>query len=134
MSNTAENAIGSSAEARPLERRRNTRYAFIADVEVLEPKSGMALKGRSADLSRGGCYLDTINPFPPDTLVKLRLTKWDQSFEAQAKVVYSTVGMGMGLMFMAVDREQRWTVEEWINELSRQQRSEVDLTASGVRP
>jgi PilZ domain len=119
MINTAESAIGSSVEARPLERRRNTRYAFIADVEVLEPNSGIAIPGRTADLSRGGCYVDTVNPFPADTVVKLRLTKWDRSFEAQAKVVYSVVGMGMGLMFVAVDREQRWTMEIWMAELGQ---------------
>jgi hypothetical protein len=119
MINTAEGAISDSAEAGPVERRRNTRYAFIAEVELLEPNSGMAIKGRTADLSYGGCYVDTINPFPPDTTVKLRLRKSDRSFEAQAKVVYSTVGMGMGLMFAAVDREQRQTMECWINELGR---------------
>jgi len=124
MINIAESAAGSSAEARPHERRRSPRYAFIADVEVLEPNSGIAILGRTADLSRGGCYVDTINPFPADTVVKLRLTKWHRSLEAQAKVVYSAVGMGMGLMFVAADPEQRWTMESWMNELGRQPREE----------
>jgi PilZ domain len=120
MINTVESTIADSTEARPLERRRNPRYPFIADVQVLVPNSGIAVPGRTADLSSGGCYVDTINPLPPDTLVKVRLSKWDRSFEAQAKVVYSAVGMGMGLMFVAVDLEQRQTMESWMGELGRQ--------------
>jgi hypothetical protein len=129
MINTLESAIANSVEARPLERRRNPRYAFIADVQILELNSGMALKARTADLSGGGCYVDTINPFPTATLVTLRLTKSDQSFEAQAKVVYSAVGMGMGLMFVAVDREQQQTLKGWLDVLGRQQLCDVDKEA-----
>lgn len=134
MINTTQSGIASSTEAKPLERRRNTRYAFTADVELLEPNSGIAIPGRTADLSRGGCYVDTINPFPADTVVKLRLTKWDRSFEAQAKVVYSAAGMGMGLMFVTVDREQRLTMECWIAELGRRQPCEVGLPTPDVHP
>ena len=103
------------------DRRRNPRYEFAAEVEVVDTEAGMAVRGRTADLSHGGCYVDTMNPLPPNTLVKLRLRKWDQSFEAQAKVVYSATGLGMGLMFVGVDPKQQWTVDSWIKELGRQQ-------------
>jgi len=117
MISIAESAISCSTEAIPVERRRNPRFAFTAEVEVLESNSGIVIPGRTADLSRGGCYVDTFNPFPAETVVKLRLTKWDQSFEAQAKVIYSTVGQGMGLMFVSVGREQLSIMESWMNEL-----------------
>jgi len=41
-----------------------------------------------------------------------------RSFEAQAEVVYSLVGMGMGVKFTDADPEQLWTVEKWVGELS----------------
>ena len=53
------NKIGSSAEPDPHERRRHARYPFTATVEALEPKSQMLIQGRTSDLSRGGCYVDT---------------------------------------------------------------------------
>jgi hypothetical protein len=130
MYNTIDSPIAGTAEAKPLERRRNPRFAFIADLQVFEPNSGIAIQGRTSDLSCGGCYVDTINPLPPTTSVKLRLTKWDRSFEAHALVVYSAVGMGMGLAFVAVDQEQRRTLESWMDELRRQQFGEVEKEAT----
>jgi len=130
MINTAEIAIASSTQAEPTERRRSPRFAFFADVEVLEPNSGIAIASRTADLSSGGCYVDTINPLPPATWVTLKITKWDRSFEAEAMVAYSAVGMGMGLMFVAVDRDQRCTLESWLDEIVRQQAHEADEKAA----
>jgi PilZ domain len=128
MVNTTESAIDRSAKAALLERRRYPRYECTADVEILDHESGIVTPlGRTADLSSGGCYVDTVNPLAPETVVKLRLTKWHQSFEAQAKTVYSRVGMGMGLMFVAVDSTEQATLESWIDELGHPQPGECDL-------
>ena len=59
-----------------------------------------------------------ISSFPAGSIVKIRLTKEMRSFEAQAEVVYSLVGMGMGVKFTDADPEQLWTVEKWVGELS----------------
>lgn len=75
------------------------------------------MTAHTSDFSRGGCYVDMFSPLPEDTVVKLRLTKWQQTLETQAKVVYSSVGMGMGLMFGAFDAAQRAVVESWITQL-----------------
>ncbi len=112
------NQIGNSAEADAHERRQHARYLFTAAVEAVEPKSQMRIQGRTTDLSRGGCYVDTITSFPTGSIIKMRLTKENRSFEAQAEVVYSLVGMGMGVKFTGADPEQLWIVEKWIGELS----------------
>src|SRR5271155_1307581 len=130
MFNIAESAMGSSAATSSPERRRNPRFAFIAESQVSDPNSGISIMGRTADLSYGGFYVDTINPLPPATLVKVRLTNWDQSFEAQAKVVYSAPRMGMGLAFVAVDRQHLRTLESWIDKLERQQLGEAGEEAT----
>lgn len=121
-----ESAMGSSMAARPQERRRSKRYGFRAEAKVVDTKSGMTLPGRTSDLSCGGCYVDTINPFPENTLVSVRLEKWERSFEAQAKVVYAAVGMGMGLMFVSVDPKQRLIMDWWMSELGLQQPCEFE--------
>jgi hypothetical protein len=108
----------SSTEADAHERRRHARYPFTATVEAVETKSQTRINGRTSDLSRGGCYVDTISSFPVGSIVKMRLTKEARSLEAQAEVVYSLVGMGMGVKFTGGDPEQLWNLEKWVGELS----------------
>ncbi len=101
----------------PRERRAHARFPFTAGAEVLDARSGARLNARVSDLSRGGCYVDSISPFTVGTEVKLRITKDASSFSSQAKVVYSSVGMGMGLAFTVIEPEQRWILEKWLAEL-----------------
>jgi PilZ domain len=121
---TMESTTQSSAPVNPMERRHNKRYTFRAEAKVVEMESGMTLPGRTADLSCGGCYVDTINPYPAGTMVNVKLENWDRSFEAQAKVVYAAMGLGMGLMFVAVDPKHRSTMEWWMAELGQRQSCE----------
>ncbi len=99
------------------ERRRNPRYAFTAEAELADTESGTTVTAHTSDFSLGGCYVDMFSPLPADTVVTLRLTKWQQTVEIQAKVVYSSVGMGMGLMFGALNAAQQVVVESWLDQL-----------------
>ena len=110
--------IESSTEADAHERRRHARYPFTATVEAVETKSQTRINGRISDLSRGGCYVDTISSFPVGSTVQMRFTKEARSLEAQAEVVYSLVGMGMGVKFTVGDSEQLSNIEKWVAELS----------------
>ncbi len=127
MTETATTAIGSVPHPFLVERRRFPRYPFTASVEAVELTSQTRIQGRTTDLSRGGCYVDTINPLPEQTTVRIRLTRENRSVEAQAKVVYSVVGMGMGVMFVSADREQLLALERWIGQLSGELPSEANV-------
>jgi hypothetical protein len=100
------------------ERRSHPRYLFTAAAEVAVPQSGAWNVARTNDLSAGGCYVDMVSPFPLGTVVGLRLRKEKKSFEAQAKVVSSQFGMGMGLMFTQIDPVQQSILERWLAEAS----------------
>jgi PilZ domain len=102
----------------PIERRRYPRYAFTAAVQAVDTAQRCVLNARISDLSRGGCYIDSFSPFPLKTAVKLRITSEKRAFEAHAKVVYSRTGMGMGLAFSSVEKEQSHVLDQWIGELS----------------
>jgi hypothetical protein len=110
--------IESSSEAKAHERRRHVRFPFTATVEAVEAKSQTRINGRTSDLCRGGCYVDTISSFPVGSIVKMRFTKEARTLEAQAEVVYSLVGMGMGVKFTDGDPEQLWNLEKWVGEFS----------------
>lgn len=105
-------------EKAPSERRRSTRYPFVATAEVVEPQSFTKVTGRTSDLGRGGCFIDTMSPFPEATIVRVKLSLEQRTFEAQAKVVYSMSGMGMGLAFMRMQPDQQKVLEGWIGMLS----------------
>jgi hypothetical protein len=112
---------GSAANNSPAvtkERRSSTRHVFTATAEVYEPQSRVLVAGRCSDLSLGGCYVDTINPLPVDTLTTIRLQREARTFTSPAKVIYSKLGMGMGLAFEHTKPEGRRILLEWVRELS----------------
>jgi len=122
-----KNSIEISSHPYAHERRRHSRYPFTATAEIVEAKSQMRVQGRTSDLSLGGCYVDTMNSFPVGSIVKMRLTREARTFEAQAEVVYSLLGMGIGLKFTEVDPEQFRIVEKWLAELSGEMLPEPEL-------
>jgi hypothetical protein len=126
----AEIQMDNFTERDPHERRRHTRYPLTVTVEAVEGKSQTRIHGRTSDLSRGGCYVDTISSFPTGSVVKMRLTKDTRSFEAQAEVVYSLVGMGMGVKFTSGDPQQLLTLEKWVGELSGKLLPELEFPQS----
>ena len=118
MSPLTENEHVGPTEAASLEHRRHARFPLTALVEALEPKSNTQISGRSSDVSLSGCYVDTLNPFPEGTLIRIRLTRENISFEANAKVIFSQIGMGMGVAFTSAEKDQFRVYQKWIDELS----------------
>jgi hypothetical protein len=110
--------VGSLTQRASHERRKDARYPFTSAVEVVLHETQTRILGRTSDLSRGGCFLDTASCFPAGSIVTIRLTKDHRRFEADAQVVYSLVGMGMGVKFTAAEIDQLGTVEKWLAELS----------------
>ncbi len=100
------------------ERRGAPRYPLIFAAEVTEVSSGAKLSARTADVSRTGCYIDTLNPTPPGTEILVRLTHETETFEASGRIVYSSPGMGMGVAFVNVAPEQQARLDRWIAEES----------------
>jgi hypothetical protein len=119
------------------ERRRHPRYPFTGTLEAFEPQSQTKMQGRTADLSEGGCYVDTMSPFPAQTCVRVRITRAQRSFETKATVIYSVAGMGMGLRFETPDAEQLVSLRKWVGELSGETTAEaatVETERSGGGP
>jgi hypothetical protein len=116
----------------PAERRRNLRFPFSATVEAVETKSGTKVIGRTADLGLGGCYIDTLSPFPVGTEARIRIMRENETFEAQAKVVYSLIGLGMGLAFVAARPKQVRLFQRWLQEISGQPVPAKETSAQDV--
>ena len=94
--------------------RKHTRFPFIASAEVLAENNGSRLDARISDISVAGCYVDTINPLPDGTPVRLKIFNESQAFEAVATVVYSHTHLGMGLRFSEVPPHSVSVLRGWI--------------------
>ena len=103
-----------SPEAATAERRDAQRYPFICPVKVIDSGGNTGISARTADLSLHGCYIDTLNPFPQGTQVRLQLTKNDQHLDVQARVTACHMGSGMGLMFEQLTSEQNSILLGWL--------------------
>src|SRR6266576_3607991 len=80
-------------------KRSDPRVPLIASAEVTEVASGTLLTARTSDLSRTGCYIDTLNPTPAKTIVRIRLTHGGEELDLPARIVYVSPGLGMGIRF-----------------------------------
>jgi len=96
------------------ERRRSPRFPFIASAEVHAEDSGSRLAARISDISATGCYVDTVNPLPTGTPVRVKIFNKTQSFEAAATVVYFQMHLGMGLSFGEVPSNSLRVLQEWL--------------------
>ena len=109
---------------KPANRRAVLRCSFVASAEVTELSSGSSAKlsARISELGLGGCYIDTLCPFPEGTAVHLRIVRNDGAFESSARVAYSDPSAGMGLAFTDMTPNQRSILENWLIELVTQLR------------
>jgi PilZ domain len=108
------------------EHRQNPRYSFSCDAEVIDNQGNTRITGRVTDIARKGCYVDCISPFAPGTLLAVKIRRGIQTFETQGSVVYSTVGLGMGLCFTVTEQPHALLLESWLSELSGDKQPELE--------
>jgi hypothetical protein len=101
----------------PIEKRRHPRFPFSTGGEAFDPQANVRVTGRLSDISRSGCYMDTISPFAVNAAVILSVTSAGRTFKSKAKVVYSLNGMGMGMMFTTTEPDQARVLDGWLAEL-----------------
>jgi c-di-GMP-binding flagellar brake protein YcgR len=99
-----------------VERRRYRRVKIVAQVhcEALERKEVMVTR----DVSIGGMFLNAEFPLPLDSdlVLTFRLSPTDPPITCSAKVMFSRVGMGMGIQFVDLSPEARDLIERFIEE------------------
>jgi c-di-GMP-binding flagellar brake protein YcgR len=70
------------------------------------------------DLSLGGCYLDTVSPFPLGTRIILSMKVAGISFRAEGVVLVMHSELGMGIEFTQTTDSQRKDLEKFIQALT----------------
>lgn len=96
------------------------RFSFVAEAEVVMGAGDeMRVVARISELSSRGCYVDTVNPFPEGTELRLRIRYGCSTCELAGKIIYTHTGYGMGVVFGELAAEQRATLDAWLGELAR---------------
>jgi hypothetical protein len=99
-----------------VERRNSPQFLIVLAADVVELPRGARMSARTSDISRTGCYVDTLNPIPRGSRVKLRFTHHQEEFEAIGLVVYVSQGLGMGIQFTEVSPDQQARLNHWLEE------------------
>ncbi|HLZ13712.1 MAG TPA: PilZ domain-containing protein [Candidatus Acidoferrum sp.] len=96
-------------------RRNSPRFALILVASLTEVDSGTRLSARTSDVSRTGCYVDTLNPIPKGSLVDITLTRGEEVFKSRGRVVYVSPGLGMGIQFEEpIETGQLQVLNRWL--------------------
>ncbi len=102
------------AERISIERRTGPRYSFLAVVELSESVGVYCVDGRLREISRKGCYVNTSSTLPVDTALTVVISRDDETFETNGKVIYVHEGLGMGILFVDTNDNQLETLNSWL--------------------
>src|SRR4030066_1494113 len=95
------------------ERRQFERLPFREDILV----DGI-MKCSSVDISEGGLYLCSMQPFETDSEIDVTIPFKDGTFTVRALVQYSQTGIGMGVRFIDVNDGQREKIRELLESIT----------------
>lgn len=98
----------------PGERRRVPRIPFKATSVVAEVGSTQVVVAQTSELSRYGCFVKTIQPYPQGTRVHIEMAEGGTTFSALGVVAY-VAGDGMGVIFSMVEPEDHEILAKWLS-------------------
>jgi PilZ domain len=94
------------------------RYTFVAVAEIIVPATQTCVMGRINEISRKGCYVDNLNPFPVGTNLNVVISRDYGTFATKANVIYAHEGIGMGVAFLDPTDDQLRILNSWLVERS----------------
>jgi len=98
-------------------RRRVPRYSFVATAEMTDAANSSRLSGRVAEISRYGCYMDSANTLPVDTILNISISCDEGVFATKGKILYVQEYIGMGIVFLETPEEQLKVLDSWLAKL-----------------
>jgi len=88
------------------ERRSHPRFKVSVPVEIYPEGSETPVRGSTSDLSLGGCYVESIFPFPVGTPLDLKL-QLEDTLLVLGKAVTCDPQVGNGISFDRMLPEDR---------------------------
>ena len=104
------------------ERRKSPRYKINVPVEIHTEGSTAPLHCATSDLSLGGCYVESMYPFPAGTCLDLKLEAGG-TLLISGRVVTSDPQFGNGIQFLRMLPEDRGTLINFLDAVAKQELS-----------
>jgi hypothetical protein len=98
-------------------RRAFPRYRFFANADLIQSPSTFRLTGRVTEISRNGCFVDSLSQLPLDMELNLRICRGAETFATSGKIIYVRPWIGMGVVFLDPPKDQREILESWLARL-----------------
>jgi len=102
------------------ERRKHPRFTVSVPVEVRAEGSDTPIRCATSDISLGGCYIESMYPFPVGTEVELKL-QLEGTLLILAQVVTSYPQVGNGLQFVKILPEDHDELSAFLDSLAKKQ-------------
>jgi len=107
------------------EKRRSPRYSFIASAELIEEKADVRIASRVSELSRFGCYLDMMNPFPTGTMVLVKISRETASSRPKRRSSIRSRTWG-GRWVLEVAPPSQQALERWLDEAEKERKRQSE--------
>lgn len=103
-----------------IERRQNPRFKIGVPVEIHTEGSTAPLHCATSDLSLGGCYIESMYPFPAGTCLELKLDA-GETLLISAKVVTCDPQFGNGIQFLRMLPEDQAALSKFLDHVAHQE-------------
>jgi hypothetical protein len=90
------------------------RYSVLAVAQVLENGGTACIVGRMTTVSRKGCYVNTPSTLPLNSSLKVVISRDDETFISNGKVIYVHDRIGMGIVFVDPADDQLSILNSWL--------------------
>lgn len=100
------------------EQPRARRYAFVANIELIDVDSESKRKGRTRDLNLFGCQIVCSSPLPAGARIRLKITYKGSAFTSIGHVARASEDT-MGIAFARTTEKDKSVLESWLAELRK---------------
>jgi hypothetical protein len=110
------------------EQRQNRRFKITVPVEILPEGSESPVRCGISDLSIGGCYVESMFPFPNGTRLELKV-QLDDTLLIIAKAVTCDPQVGNGIKFLTMLPEDLEQLRAFLDSVAQQDEAEAEKKA-----
>jgi hypothetical protein len=107
------------AGSRFAKRRTVPRYPFSARAVVVEPIARNELSASTSDISIQGCFLESVDQLPIDTIIRISIEQPAETFETWGRVAHVKAGYGTGIAFFNTSADQQLLIAKWVEGLHK---------------
>jgi ribosomal protein L24 len=121
-----------AASISPQNRRRWERHKISVVIALYDERATTSIRLTASDISASGCYVETMAPFSIGTNLKVDLWIGLEKITTRSFVRTSDPGLGMGIEFIGLKREDQQRFQKYLKALNPWGRS-IDHQNSGAK-